>query len=61
MKRNYILGGLKIMEWIMTTLMVVWTFVGIMFLGTGILSLWWMFKSFSWMDCLKDIETEIKE
>ena len=49
------------MEWIMTTLMVVWTFVGIMFLGTGVLSLWWMFKSFSWMDCLKDIEVEIKE
>lgn len=49
------------MEWIMTTLMVVWTFVGIMFLGTGVLSLWWMFKCFNWRNCLKEIDIEIKE
>ena len=49
------------MEFWKMTLMVVWTFVGIMFLGSGVLSLWWMFKSFSWMDCLKEIDIEIKE
>ena len=61
MKRNYILGGLKIMEFWRMALMVVWTFVGIMFLGSGVLSLVWMAKSFNWMDCLKEIDTEIKE
>ena len=49
------------MEFWKMTLMVVWTFVGIMFLGTGIVNIWWMAKSFNWMDCLKEIETEIKE
>ena len=49
------------MEFWKIALMVVWTFVGIMFLGTGILNLWWMGRSFSWMDCLKEIDTEIKE
>ena len=39
--------------WVMA-LCVIWTFVGIMFLATGVLSMWWMTKSFSWINYLKE-------
>ena len=51
----------KITEFWKMALMVVWTFVGIMFLGSGVLSLWWMFKCFNWRNCLEEIDIEIKE
>ena len=46
------------MEFWGMALMVVWTFVGIMFLGSGALYMYWMLKNFNWMDCLKGMDIE---
>lgn len=50
------------MEFLILVLCIIWVLVGIMFLATGVLSMWWMVKSFNWFNYLtEDVKSESEE
>ena len=49
------------MEFWMGAIVIVWTFVGLMFLATGVLSIWWQLTNFNWFKYLNGMDKKDEE